>query len=101
VLLAVYHQTYDALLLALPLACLGPGGMLARQPLARGIVSALLLLPFCNLVGTYRVIRGLSLSPVAVAIATGINAAALSAAFALLLTLVLFQRQRSSSCVVA
>src|SRR5262245_19975291 len=101
VLLAVYHQTYDALLLALPLACLGPGRMLARHPLARGVVSALLLLPFCNLVGTYRIIRGFSLSPGTVAIATGVNAAALSAAFVVLLTLALYQRQRSPSCAVA
>ncbi len=85
ILLALYHQVYDALLLALPLACVGPGRLLAATPRIRGLVGALMLVPFLNLLGTYWAIAALDLSSQAVAINTGLNAAALAGAFGILL----------------
>lgn len=84
ILLVIYHQVYDALLLSLPLACIGPGRLLGSTPRARGLAGALLLVPFLNLLGTYWAIAALQLSDRAVAINTGLNGAALAGAFGLL-----------------
>lgn len=86
ILLCVYHQVYDALLLALPLTLLATGR--ARPPWrdaprTRLALAALLTLPAANYLATWNVLDRLGITGAWWRVATGLNAAALLVAWLL------------------
>lgn len=90
VLLSVYHQAYDALLLALPIASLAASARRApwvERPTLRWLLLALLTVPAVNYLATATAIGRLGLSGGAWLAVTGINSAALTIAFAVYVSL--------------
>jgi hypothetical protein len=88
VLAAVYHQGYDALLLAAPLVALGLAPQ-ALPPIAtaeRWLLIALWLVPFVNYASTFTVVHALAVTGSRWTLLTGINAAAICAAWALVVS---------------
>jgi hypothetical protein len=88
VLLCIYHQAYDVLLLAFPLTALvaAPAATpFAGRPGLRWLLVGLLALPAVNYLATWSVIGRLGISGGTWLLVTSLNAAALAAAFALLL----------------
>jgi hypothetical protein len=86
VLLSVYHQAYDALLLALPLVglCVAP----APGRGARTLLAVLLAVPAVNYLATWSAIGALGIAGEAWRLVTAVNGAALATAFAASLVLV-------------
>src|SRR5262249_50195353 len=84
VLLATYHQAYDALLLAQPAVALGTGrwgrGVVASAAL-RWTVLALVAVPAVNYLATNAVVSRLSVGSTAWVAITTVNPAALLAAW--------------------
>ncbi len=86
ILVAVYHVSYDALLLTLPLIALAaqrPEWVWRRHPRLRSLLFALLLVPAVNYVATSGVVQKLETYGVPWRLVTGINGAALIAALLL------------------
>ena len=78
-LLCVYHQAYDALLLALPI------GALARSTRRdRRLLIALLAVPFANYLATWSAIQRLGIAGPAWTLVTALNPFVLSIAWAIL-----------------
>lgn len=78
ILVCAYHQAYEVLLVAVPVASLaaGTGPRALRWPLL-----ALIALPLVNYAGTWTTIRWLDLGPTGTALATVVNGLALLAAW--------------------
>ncbi len=89
-LTVVYHQSYDALLLALPLAwvCLAPAAD-APPRRARLVLGLLLAIPLVNYAGSFAVVQRFGIEGWWWVVLTGINAAAILAAWALVAALTL------------
>ncbi len=86
VLLALYHQPYDVLLLVLPVVSLLVGEHADWRRLGRGVrwaLFALLLIPFVNYVATDTIVGGLTRGQWPWTTIVSINAVALALAFAL------------------
>ncbi|WP_149495111.1 glycosyltransferase 87 family protein [Roseiconus lacunae] len=86
VLTSLYHQSYDAMLLVVPITAAiatPPGYWAATGMHLRWGIAALMLLPQFNLLSTQSLLTKLDLGPAAYAFATGLNGLAI--AFALLL----------------
>jgi hypothetical protein len=78
-LLATYHQPYDALALALPLAAIATLPDLAAR--RRLVLLALLLVPCANFVATHTLLEQMTLAPPLWLFVSSLNGLALSAAF--------------------
>ncbi len=87
VLLAVHHQSYDAILLLLPATALATGRWSPRLPglgsRTRFVLCALLVVPFVNYAASYAFIDRWQLTGAAWLAATSANGGALLCAFAL------------------
>jgi hypothetical protein len=87
VLLAIHHQSYDAILLILPATALATGRWAPRLPVlgaaTRWVLCALLLVPFVNYAASYAFIDRWDLTGLPWLAATSANGAALLSALAL------------------
>lgn len=87
VLLAVHHQSYDAILLILPATALATGRWTPRLPLlgasTRWVLCALLVVPFVNYAASYAFVDRWHLTGWSWLAATSANGGALLAALAL------------------
>src|SRR5439155_22173863 len=96
VLLSVHHQSYDALLLVLPLTALGTGRWSPSLPRfgtgGRWLLFALLLVPFVNYAASYAFIDRWHLTGWTWLAATSANGGALLIAFALTVALAFTRR---------
>lgn len=87
VLLAVHHQSYDAILLILPVTALATGRWIPRLPFlgasTRWVLCALLVVPFVNYAASYAFVDRWHLTGWSWLAATSANGGALLAALAL------------------
>jgi hypothetical protein len=91
-LTGTYHQTYDALVLAVPALALWTLGALPATvvpPWTRALVAALIAVPAFNFLASYGVIRFLGLGRTGWLVVTTANAAAVLACFVVLAVLAL------------
>lgn len=99
-LLCVYHQSYDALLLTLPLFLLVVGRGAPpwdRHPLVRVALGVLLAVPAVNYLATWHVLERLGITGGWWLLITAVNAAALSLALSLYVTTSLRPRPRAAT----
>jgi hypothetical protein len=88
VVLSVYHQAYDALLLVWPLAALATAGTRAAlPPRVIGLLMVLLAVPAVNYLATWSAIGRIGITGDAWQLVTAVNAAALAIAFTTALVL--------------
>jgi hypothetical protein len=87
ILLCVYHQAYDAVLLALPAAALlspvPPGGAAAAAAWRRLVILGLLAVPAANYLATHTLVRLIDPSHALWLLVTTVNGAAIVLAFVL------------------
>lgn len=96
-LTCVYHQGYDALLLAQPLLALSrrqrvPSGVVRR--FLQGVLLAVLTVPAFNYFGTYAAVRALGVTGRAQLLVAGLNSFALFVGLLICLALVLHGRRK-------
>jgi len=94
----VYHHSYDALILALPLTLVITGRMspLLNNGALRWGLAVLLIVPMVNYLATYTALNALHISGRGALILTSVNGAALTAAWCVLVG-VAFRRLRRAS----
>ncbi len=91
VLIAIHHESYDGLILVLPMTMLATGAWVFRGGTAalRWVLLALLLVPTVNYVATYRLIEALDIDGGTFLAVTSANGGATLAAFLLCAALAL------------
>lgn len=105
VLVCMYHQAYDGLLLALPLTALmtgrlGTGGSRAEAA-ARALAIAAMLVPVTNYVATDTFVDALGFTGAARTAIASVNGAAVVVAFAVVVALALRAPERAGRSVAA
>jgi hypothetical protein len=93
VLLTVYHQAYDALLLTLPLVAIAHGALHGRVGAGGWVVGLLLAVPAWNYLGSFSALEALPLAGAMRTLAVSLNATALALALLAAAALLLAARR--------
>jgi hypothetical protein len=99
ILACMYHQSYDGLLLTLPLVALA-SGRLAAAPMTRALALVAMLVPLANYLATDTAVGALGVSGMARTILGSVNGAALLVAFVAVTVLAVGRRGVERSPVV-